>query len=111
VSRALSLLVPMMLAVATPAVAQTFVLVCEPTDNPQFSPESYVVDEQARTVRHQSTLVRSYAFTVPAGITPEQISWRHGNTLWTLDRYSGVLSKQIPEGVTNWRCRKAERAI
>jgi len=98
-------------ALCSGARAESFALVCDPADNPNFSPETFFIDEAARTVRHQSTLVRELAFTVSASISQEQIVWSYSNTRWTLDRYSGNLSKQIPEGVTNWRCRKVEKRI
>ena len=96
------------MALAAPARAEALVIYC--TDHDQvhpYPPETFYIDPCAATVHYHEPDI---TYTVSAAITDQQINWNWNGTVYSLDRYSGTMQREVRGHIySSWDCRRVQK--
>lgn len=91
-----------------PARAETLVIYC--TDHNRvhpYPPETFYIDIGAATVHYDDAETR---YTVSAAITEQQIDWNWNSSVYSLDRYSGTMHREVlGQYYSSWDCRRIQK--
>ena len=96
------------IALAAPARAEALVIYC--TDHDQvhpYPPETFYIDMGAATVHYHDPEI---TYTVSAAITEQQINWNWNGSVYSLDRYSGTLGREVlGRYFSSWDCHRVQK--
>jgi hypothetical protein len=94
------------------AQAEMLTIICSDQDRTDAFPTmTFHIDTAWRTVEFSGGL-RNPNVKVSATISERAINWVWGTNIFALDRYSGVLTRQVANiYVTYWDCKPAHKLI
>jgi hypothetical protein len=93
---------------AGPARAETLVIYCTDHDQAKpYPPETFYIDMGAATVHFEDT---EENYTVRAAISEQQINWQQNGSVYSLDRYSGTMRREVlSHYFSTWDCRRVQK--